>query len=239
MHIDRQRGNVLFTIMIAVVLFAALVWAVTSSGRGGSGTDKEKASLVASRLLQYSSDFGRAYTRMKAINGCDFDNTPVSSGIWGYNPIDHQMPAPCNIFHPQGGGLSRVIPDGDLTLYVPNGPNVPYPGPALYITNTLNIREIGTDKYDIILMFQNIREDVCRAVNQLLKIQTADGNPPHRPGTPWEGGWTSPYDPNSFGHGFDSFHINHTALYGKKSGCFKSQRDANEGYFFYYALEVR
>lgn len=47
-----QRGNVLFLILLAVVLFAALNYAVTSSmSGGGKNASDERYRLLASQLI--------------------------------------------------------------------------------------------------------------------------------------------------------------------------------------------
>jgi len=60
-----KAGNVLFLILIAVALFAALSYAVTSSSRSGTGgVGEDKAKLAASTLLQYAAGVEQKLLRM-------------------------------------------------------------------------------------------------------------------------------------------------------------------------------
>lgn len=62
-----ENGNVLFLIMIAVALFAALSYAVTSSTRTSpASVSKEQAQLIASDLMQYASLMTSGIMRMRA-----------------------------------------------------------------------------------------------------------------------------------------------------------------------------
>ncbi len=59
-----SRGNALFLILIAVALFAALSYAVTQSGRGGSGISKEQAIIAAARLIGLKLEYKNQLVKM-------------------------------------------------------------------------------------------------------------------------------------------------------------------------------
>ena len=62
----REEGNVLFLILIAVVLFAALSYAVTSSTRSGGGSvSKDKAKSYAAAIVQHADASGRYAIKIK------------------------------------------------------------------------------------------------------------------------------------------------------------------------------
>ncbi len=78
----RDSGNVLFLILIAVALFAALAYAVTSSSRSGGGDiSKEKASALASQILNHGIAVRTAVTRM-TMNGIAPENLDAYSPVY-------------------------------------------------------------------------------------------------------------------------------------------------------------
>lgn len=95
---SKNAGNVLFLILIAVALFAALSYAVTSSSRSGTGsTTKEKAQLSQGVIDSYTSAINAGTLRLQ-MRGCtSIDYTPPA----GWGAEDHK----CHLFHPDGGGV--------------------------------------------------------------------------------------------------------------------------------------
>ncbi|MGB1077249.1 MAG: hypothetical protein ACPG05_02995 [Bdellovibrionales bacterium] len=83
----RESGNVLFLILIAVALFAALSYAVTQSSRGGGdGATKEKNTFSGLEYVQIGRDIKVAVQRLMLIGGCSleelsFDWSPGAGGI--------------------------------------------------------------------------------------------------------------------------------------------------------------
>ena len=75
-----EHGNVLFLILIAVALFAALSYVVTQSSRSGSGNiGKEDAKLAAAEILNYVTSVQTAVQTLMlrrecGINKLTFDN---------------------------------------------------------------------------------------------------------------------------------------------------------------------
>jgi len=98
----QQKGNVLFLILIAVALFAALSYAVTQSGRSGGDSGRETNAINSAELTQFPNQVRQAVTRLGISRGTD--------------PLTVQFNRPDNftgaawaerlgVFHPNGGGV--------------------------------------------------------------------------------------------------------------------------------------
>lgn len=81
---NSEEGNVLFLILIAVALFAALSYAVTNSTRSGNGnTSNEKSVVGAGQILNLIGSVNAAIMRLRAT-GCQI--TQLNVGLMGAPP---------------------------------------------------------------------------------------------------------------------------------------------------------
>lgn len=181
---NKQRGNILFLILLAVVLFAALAYAVTSSMRGGGkDASSEKARAQASALIQYVSLIQNTVQRTMLMNnipeyGLDFsaDSSQTQSGI---NNTCTQTS--CRIFN-------RTTREGMMTVqkfgeeYVDPRWRAGYPsyggGAGLEtVFNMIVVVDIGTSAPELIVRFVGIRPEICKAINDILwNTPTGYGN---------------------------------------------------------------
>ncbi len=177
-----QSGNVLFIILIAVMLFAALTYADTNSGRGGSNSDRERGTINATDYMAYGSGMEKAVARILSDDvsegALSFENT-----IWQqYDGTQVETAAmfaactetKCKVFDPAGGGLSpRQFPqqsvDGPVNGDIRSGDGVVY---ALKVTG------VGTTAHDLVLMIAGIDKNTCLRTNDALDITNPSGNPP-------------------------------------------------------------
>ena len=111
---SRSSGNVLFLILIAAALFAALSYAVTSSSRGGSGDiSKEKAAIDAAVDDQCNAAVNGAVQRLNIVTGCSLDQISYEQP----NGSNANPKAPsnksCHVFNSTSGG---VAPCGAYTF---------------------------------------------------------------------------------------------------------------------------
>ena len=122
------KGNALFLILIAVALFAALSYAITSSGRGGGGIEKEQQQLDDAVAEQCTAMVERGENKLKILNGCsDSEISYEIAGNVNENPANtdgtecfvfHQDGAdvtPCGIYTESLGVPTGTITDGDTT----------------------------------------------------------------------------------------------------------------------------
>lgn len=108
-----EAGNVLFLILIAVALFAALSYAVTQSSRGdGNDISDEQAKLIAGEILNYEVAIKTAAQRIKARGDWCEPYSVVPTELTDYS-------ASCGntlkgmVFEPEGGAIDPLLFDFD------------------------------------------------------------------------------------------------------------------------------
>lgn len=155
---NKENGNVLFLILIAVALFAALSYAVTQSTRGGGDADTETKKLEISQALNYVSSIRTAIMRMR-INGVEDTDICFDAPQWGDASYSH---AGCTdnenrIFHTDGGGVSWVLPPSSLNDGSP------------WLFNGLNvIRGSASDATaDLAMLIPNITDSACKGFEEM------------------------------------------------------------------------
>ena len=176
--INNQKGNILFLILIAVALFAALSYAVTRSGRNSDTISDKKAEILANEVLQFLTEVGNAVNKVMLINGCkdtqlNFYNevyTDTSGTI--LTPANHNPNSPpdkrCHIFDPAGGGVvAREFQGLGIPNQVWGGKKA---GHGMAIVN--KVSKIGEPtEYDILYSFSFVRKEVCRALHKKAGLE--------------------------------------------------------------------
>ncbi len=169
---NQETGNVLFLILIAVALFAALSYAVTQSSRGNSDSGSGERSLINSAsLTQYPQTIKTSVMRM-IVRGIDDGslefNTPSI-----FDDCSNSG-ASC-VFHPDGGNAAYANAPSEMMLNSSD--------PGTWVFNAENeIYYVGTSgstpgtptaqTADYIAFLPGITESLCSRVNEELGLPT-------------------------------------------------------------------
>jgi hypothetical protein len=162
-----QRGSVLFYILIAVALIAALTYAVNNSSRNNVSTiNEQQLSLASQAILEQGQKMADAVQKLtlRGIRAEDisFEN-PVVEEYQNARCAD----AYCRVFNPNGGGLNWLqapasANDGESWLY----------------TGTLPIEDNGTSSHnDLTMILPGVSEALCRRINVSLGISENETDP--------------------------------------------------------------
>lgn len=242
-----ERGNILFLILIAVALFAALSYAVTQSSRSGSGNASSETNLVDSATItQYPASVRTSIIKMMvedSVNVADMEfNTPSDFSHGGV--IDDTSLTNASVkqavFYPAGtttgtggGGATYENVGGNL---MDNGSEGTW-----HFNESFNIPGVGSSANDLIAFVSGIKKSVCSKIDEQLGIgstiptvaaavnvavdQLSDGtsqtNPAIVPSVP-----VTPADIIDTGN----------ALHGQGFGCFEN--GTGSGTYVYYHVLV-
>jgi len=164
-YTGNEKGNVLFLILIAVALFAALSYAVTQSTQSGGGDAGSETSLVNSaQLTQYPASVRTSVVRM-IIGGTDVSQLE-------FNPSsdfdDCTNSGRVCVFHPSGGGATSteapgsVMADGGSGTWFFNG--------AFEIVNIGISSASSFAGNEVMAFLPGITQSVCSRINDELGI---------------------------------------------------------------------
>ncbi len=168
----RESGNVLFLILIAVALFAALSYAVTQSSRSGSGNASSETNLVdSSQITQYPASVRTSIIRQMVsknvtVPSLEF-NAPSDFAACTGTPPDS-----C-VFHPSGGAATYVNAPPNITTtgaeqgWVFNGENE-----INLVGTTVGGNSPSATSADIIAFLPNVKTGLCQKINQQLGINS-------------------------------------------------------------------
>lgn len=166
---NSEAGNVLFLILIAVALFAALSFAVVSSSRSTKSNEEESNTLKTSDIVNFAAFVTNGVT-FTYTNGCNssqisFERAPFD----GSDPLYVNPNAPsdmeCHVFHPLGGkSIYRTFPDFNNNA-------------DILFTGHFDIDGIGSDEPDIVMVVPNVTSGMCAKLNQRLDVDYDGGIP--------------------------------------------------------------
>lgn len=154
-----ERGNVLFLILIAVALFAALGFSVSNILQSGNPTTiaGEQARVFASEILDYGRNMRQAVQNVKISNGCrdteiSFENNIETGYTNGAN-------TECQVFHPDGGAMSWISPANSVN-----------DGSEWIFAGTNHADNIGSAAPELVMILRNINSNICNSINTVSGI---------------------------------------------------------------------
>lgn len=156
----KEKGNALFLILIAVILFAALSYAITQSNRSGGNPSRETNLIASTTVTQYPSAIRTAITRMllRGSSIADLDFMLPSDAAFNTAPVTDK------VFHPNGGGaVFQNVDPNTVTLDASNDPE----GDWTFLKNKV-VTNIGTSTGDVVAVLTNVREGICQRINEQI-----------------------------------------------------------------------
>jgi type II secretory pathway pseudopilin PulG len=163
-----ERGNAFLYILIAVILFAGLMFTISRSRQSESvGTLTEgRAQVAANAILSYATSAQNAISNLDIV-GTDantIDFTLPSDATFNNAPTIHKL------FHPDGGSLTyKPLP---IDASADDGAGL---DAGFYIGRFNNIEWTPTAADDVVFVAFEISQDVCAAIN--LQLTGSDAIP--------------------------------------------------------------
>lgn len=237
-----QRGNILFLILLAVVLFAALSYAVISTQRGGGkDASDEKASSCAARLLAYGSLLEQTITRMQMVNDVPLykidakaDQRKNYQGVSSAAQA-HDNTACATADEPVCGLFNQTPYQTFEDCAAPASTSSLAPGQ--HLIQIAPVQNVGTAKNDLVMRVEWVLPAVCREVNRSMGITSTPNNWPSGNWADVNAAMTEAALDATGLQAFGTTADTSSVVAGKQAFCILTTTSV--GGFFYYVVATR
>lgn len=178
MNMREERGNILFLILLAVILFAALSYAVTSSMRGGGkSVSDEQATTLAAEIVQGAVGLENALQRFLLTRGYSIEQISIAPTSGPFSPNTSGVnsncaTSACMLMDPAGGGYIYYLPSMDVRDM---GATAWYSAESTPVSARLVIQVVngvGTSLPDIVLVIHGIKSKICQEIDRQMNVPT-------------------------------------------------------------------
>jgi len=157
---DSESGNVLVYVLIAVVLFGSLSFALSrqTHNAGTAELDDAKMEFYASEIIGYSAQAQSVIDQMMITGSSigDLNLVKPDDASFSIYPHGHK------VYHPQGGGLDiKSLPEA-VTVSKESE------DPGWYITSSINVEWTKSTSTDVILTAYQISKPLCALLNDKI-----------------------------------------------------------------------
>lgn len=175
-----QQGNVLFLILIAVALFAALSYVVTNSNRSTAGSvEKDENRLYVARIHQYIVGLRTATQRM-LFNGATPATLRLHKTGFDWNPCTNEQYC---VFDQNQGGT--------IYIHLDSRPELDMYSNQWYLTEVgdgFTVAGIGTDAGPDVMIRRYFKPTakgraICEEINRSVGVSGVPSNPTGQPTT--------------------------------------------------------
>jgi hypothetical protein len=179
---ETRSGSVMVMILVAVMLFAALGYAVSENMRGGSPEvlSAELAKNHASEIFQFSSSVRRAVQSLKIDGIADTDISFENPILSGYTNGTCET---CRVFSSRGGGINYIKPAQHWLD--PSRETSDHYRTWLF-TGGAFIDSVGTGANELLMIVPYIRQGICMEINKKLEINMPSGQPAQEGTDAWD-----------------------------------------------------
>lgn len=159
--IQKQCGNAMIYILIALVLLAALTMLITRLDDSASGQDlsSEQAELMTTKAVAFAGSAKNVVDQM-LMSGTNINNLSfVTPNQSSYDTAPHIN----KVFHPDGGGFNLGIVDSNVFTGATTAPV-----PGWYMGRFNNVDWTPTSANDVLFVAHGISQTVCANLNKKI-----------------------------------------------------------------------
>lgn len=163
-----QRGNAFVYVLIAIILFAGLMFTIARMDEGGTSTsdlDEGRAKVGANSILAYASSVEGAVIRLDRVgtSADQIDFMLPSDGSFNTAPNLNKL------FHPEGGGVNYKPLPPDV---IGEPPGMSEPVNGYYVGRFMNVDWTPTTANDVIFTAFGITKAACEVINKQITGST-------------------------------------------------------------------